>query len=198
MIIAVCPSPFTDSTATSVPHDVGTYTANVYDKNNSIYNKIDSLKNIMFFKYNESAYEDLCFENIDFIYDNIDILSSVPISFSTNITNDNIIKNHKNDLLELDKFINLKNPIDVLIFEIKRFKHLKDSLNISKINLWEKNLLKSFIIGFVNIENYNNFNITITNRNYSILYIFQSFFKNKNKRKRYKIRSKYKIQRIRC
>lgn len=131
---------------------------NVYDKNNSIYSKIDSLKNIMFFKYIEPAYEDLCFENIDFIYDNIDILSSVPISLFIDPINDNIIKNHRNNLLELDKFLNLNNPIDVLIFEIKRFKHLKDSLNISKINLWEKNLLKSFKIGYVNIENYKKIN----------------------------------------
>lgn len=173
---------------------------NVYDKKTSIYNNIESLKNIMFFKYNESAYEDLCFENIDFIYDNIDILSSAPISFSTNITNDNIIKNHKKELKELDKFINLNDPMDVLIFEIKRFKHLKDSLNISKINLWERNLLKSFIIGFANIEKYKSYKQDNPEKNYNnyITGTLNDFIKENKTllvKKEYElIKAKYKMQ----
>lgn len=173
---------------------------NIYNKTNSIYNNIESLKNIMFFKYNEPAYEDLCFENIDFIYDNIDILNSAPKSFLIDPINDNIITNHKNDLSKLDKFINLNNQMDVLIFEIKRFKHLKDSLNISKINLWEKNLLKSFKISYVNIENYKNYKKNYPEKNYD-RYIYGTLndFIKENKtllvKKEYEIiKAKYKMQ----
>ena len=123
---------------------------NIYDKNNSkdsIYNNVESLKNIMFFKYNEPSYEDLYFENIDFISDNIDILSSNSSDFIMNTTNINLLNKYKDDILKLDEFIDYKNPLDVLIFEIKRFKHLKDSLNLSKIEIWERELLKTFIIG---------------------------------------------------